>query len=83
MKFTKTLGMFLLAVGLVIIGWDLYSSYNIFTGKMVVPGIFSGPEEETLIQPEQMTVEQIIETQLRKAFPIDADVLPEMLNLIT
>jgi hypothetical protein len=80
MRFAKILGLILLAVGLVLICWTLYSSYNIFTGKAAAPEIFTAPEEASF-QPEQMTEEQAMQQQLREAFPIDVDVLPRMLNL--
>lgn len=39
----KLAGWFLLAVGLIIIFWSIFSSYNIFTGKNIAPEIFAVP----------------------------------------
>jgi hypothetical protein len=82
MKFTKILGLILLAVGLALIGWTLYSSYNIFTGKAAAPEIFSAPEEENSLWSEKTTEEQMIEVQMRKVFPVDAEVFPNLFNLV-
>ena len=81
MDFKKILGLFLLLFGLILICWTLYASYNIFTGKTEAPELFSSPKEEAVLQPEQMTEEQMMEAQLRELFPIDPNSLPKTLNL--
>lgn len=71
----KILGLVLLLLGLVLIGWTLYHSYNVFTGKAAAPDIFSAPEAMQL-QPEQVP-----EEGLGEFFPVDPDALPEALNM--
>ncbi len=85
----KIFGWGLLIVGVIIIGWILYSSYNIFTGKTAAPEIFKIEIEETPAvaqekfptAPEalQKEMEKMIEEQLKDVLPVD--VLPKMLNL--
>jgi len=84
----KILGWGLLIVGVVIIGWTLFSSYNIFTGKTAAPEVFK-VETEGVLTPEgsfpaspaeiQKETEKMIGEQLKKILP--ADTIPKMLNL--
>lgn len=86
----KIFGWILLLIGLAIIGWTLYSSYNIFTGKAALPEIFEIPKEEvkapaakgqiTGIQDIQVQMEKMLSEQLKGFLP--ADTVPKMLNLI-
>ena len=46
MNAEKIFGWGLLIAGLIIIGWTLYSSYNIFAGKTIAPEIFKVEIEE-------------------------------------
>jgi len=87
----KIFGWGLLVAGLIIIGWTLYSSYNIFTGKAAMPEIFEieekvkevstqagkTPTSPTEIQEE---MEKMIGEQLKGLLP--TDVLPKILNLV-
>lgn len=88
----KIFGWGLLIIGIIIIGWTLYSSYNIFTGKVKAPEVFEIekeitktpasnqgklPTSQTEIQKE---LGQMIAEQLKGLLPVDA--LPKMLNLI-
>jgi len=87
MNVTKIFGWILLVVGLAIIGWTLISSYDVFTGKAVVPEIFELPKEETqaptgkITGIEDIQLEQMIGEQLKEILPVDT--LPRLLNLIT
>jgi len=85
----KIFGWGLLVAGLIIIGWTLYSSYNIFIGKAAMPEIFEieeatgtttqagkTPTSPTEVQQE---MEKMIGEQLKGLLP--ADVLPKILNL--
>jgi len=86
----KIFGWVLLSAGLAIIGWTLYSSYNIFTGQTAAPEIFKMPAEEeaatakggipTTQQELQKELEKMIGEQLKAILP--ADTLPQLLNLI-
>jgi hypothetical protein len=73
----KILGWGLLIIGVIMIGWTLYSSYNIFTGKTAAPEVF---KEEVLTSEEslpaspseiQKEMEKIIGEQLKKILPVD------------
>ncbi|NCO80327.1 hypothetical protein GW869_00910 [bacterium] len=88
---TKIFGWVLLLAGVAVIGWTLYSSYNIFTGKAALPEIFEMPTEEaeapvakggipTTQQETQKELEKMIGEQLKGILPVAA--LPKLLNLI-
>lgn len=74
----KVSGLALLMLGLILIGWILYASYNIFTDRAAAPDIFS----VFMVESEEMTEEEMTEAQLKEVFPIEADALPKILNLI-
>ncbi len=92
MNATKIFGWVLLIAGLAIIGWTLYSSYNILTGKTKGPEIFKVEEKITkeITTPKgklptspaelQKELEKMIGEQLKGIFPVD--ILPKLLNLI-
>ena len=82
MGIKKIAGLVLLLLGIILICWTLYSSYNVFTGRSEAAEVFSVPAEEASVLPEEMTEEQILEEQMRMALPIDAGTLPGMLNLL-
>ncbi len=89
---TKIFGWGLLIIGVITIGWTLYSSYNIFTGKTEALEIFKIEKEITeapvAVQRKLPTVpaeiqeelKKIVGEQLKGMLPIDA--IPKMLNLI-
>ena len=90
----KVFGAILLALGLLIILWGLYSSYNIFKGNAVLPQVFRSDEiiiEEPLgevgdsqgLTPEkiQEDMEEVLQNQLAKIFP--PGVFLKLLNLIS
>ena len=90
MNATKIFGWALLLAGLAVIGWTLYSSYNIFTGKVEVPEIFKMAEKETALPQEgqaqgvqaqmEEKVKEMLGEQLKGILPVDT--LPKILNLI-
>lgn len=85
----KVFGWVLLIAGLIVIGWTLISSYNIFTGKTAAPEIFKIEAEEssaadqgkipTTPEEIQKEMEKIIHEQLKEVLP--AGFLPGILNL--
>lgn len=87
---TKIFGWILLISGVAIIGWTLYSSYNIFTGKAEVATIFKIETKEVSIQSKekipttpaelQKEMEKMIGEQLKSIIPVDF--LPQVFNLI-
>ena len=79
----RILGLSLLFLGLIIIFYSLYSSFNIFTAKTSAPEIF-----KTEIVPSQKNgegleaqVQQMIGEQLKGMLP--ANSIPQLLNLIS
>ena len=88
MNYAKIFGWVLLIVGLIIIGWTLFSSYNVFTGKTEPPAVFELPpppaeiiplKEKTGIQDIQAQLQKMINEQLGSILPISA--LNRILNL--
>lgn len=87
MKFKKILGWLLLLIGLIVIGWFLYSSYNILTGKSFAPELFRFEQEE----PEsivagssgdiQEDMKKMVEQQIGEMIP--AEFLSKLFNLIS
>jgi len=90
-NFKKIAGWLLLLSGLIIIFWTLYTSFNIFTAKTVVPEVFKLKAKETTIieqkkqslTPEeaQEEVRKIINEQLNEIIP--PEFLTKLLNLIS
>ncbi|XOA43011.1 MAG: hypothetical protein ACKKMO_00875 [Candidatus Nealsonbacteria bacterium] len=84
MDSTKLIGWLTFLVGVSIILFALYSSYNIFTGKTTVSEIFAFEIKETQstqgkIPISQEDVGQIIFEQLKNLLPIDT--FSKLLNL--
>ena len=82
---TKIFGWVLLAAGIILIGWTLLSTYNIFTGEVAAPEIFKVAEKEVLPKEEgaldtQAQMEKMISEQLKGILPVDT--IPRLLNLI-
>lgn len=84
----KIFGWALLLAGITIIGWTLFSSYNIFTTKTDAPAIFATEEKTEIIAPEtgmgildiQTQMEEMISEQLKGI--ISPDFMPKILNLV-
>lgn len=86
MAIDKIIGWALLVLGIFLIVWPLFTSYNIFTGKIEAPLIFKTGEKEeaSLPQKEKLTLEEMektIEEKLGEIFP--TEFLPKLLNLIS
>ncbi|PIS34813.1 MAG: hypothetical protein COT37_00685 [Parcubacteria group bacterium CG08_land_8_20_14_0_20_43_9] len=74
----KIIGIILLILGLLVIFWGLYSSYNIFKGNQALPQVFrseeidfglDGAESETGAPDIQKQMEETVSSQLAKIFP--------------
>lgn len=81
----KIIGYLLLASGLVIIGWTLFATYDIFTGKSPAPKIFleytKAPiTSATVSQDPQKQMEQVIGNQLGNLIPTNS--IPQIFNLV-
>ncbi len=80
------LGWLLLAVGIFIIGWGLFSSYQIFTGKTSAPEIFKVQTETEIVKPEKVLpseeqIKGLLQEQLKEMLP--TDFTPMLFNLIS
>ncbi|MFC1629901.1 hypothetical protein ACFL11_01635 [Patescibacteria group bacterium] len=88
MKPTKIFGWLLLIIGVTVIFYSLYSSFNIFTGTSESPEIFELTGLEPFgvsvsvsgISDPQEKIEQIVKEQLNNMVP--ADSLSRFFNLI-
>jgi len=90
-KIAKIFSLILLFVGLGIIFWVIFSSYNIFTGKAQAPEIFKVVEEKITTPTKgktpatqaelQTEIEKMMQEQLKGILP--ADTLPKLLNLMS
>jgi len=90
MKIQKFFGLIFLILGLAVIFYSIFNSYNIFTGKSQPPEIFkTGEKEEKAsaqkgkIQISEDEVEKIMEEKLKEQLEamIPTDALPKLLNL--
>jgi len=88
----KVFGWLLLIIGVLIIGWGVWASYDIFTAKKPPYEIFktqqgievSFPQEKisgTLQQQAQQQAQQAIREQLERM--LSSDLLPKLFNLIS
>ena len=82
----KIIGWFLLFVGIAIIFYSLFTSYQIFTTKTPAPEIFKVTEKETIsqkgkVQDLEAQMEKMLEEQLKGMIPTDS--LPKLLNLLS
>jgi hypothetical protein len=89
MVINKFFGIILLILGLLIIFWGLYSSYNIFKGNQVLPEVFRsneidlGQNKNNTIDPQdiQKQMEETVNAQLSKIIPSGS--MLKLLNLIS
>ena len=81
----KILGLVLLFLGLAIILYSLYASYNIFTAKTAAPEIFKVETGLSIVpgatQDLQAQLQKMIQEQLKGMLP--ADTIPQFFNLTT
>lgn len=82
----KITGYLLLFTGLAIIIFSVYSTYNIFVGKVVPPDLFSLVQKDTTLEEEtkenlklEEQVENILTEKIREIFP--TEFLVRLLNL--
>ncbi|MEK7664947.1 MAG: hypothetical protein AAB361_02285 [Patescibacteria group bacterium] len=86
----KILGYVLLIAGLIIIGWTLFQSYNIFIGKISAPLVFKtqpvseipGSNKNLNLQEQlQKQMEEAVKQQIGQIIPASAII--DLLNLIS
>lgn len=88
-KGSKVPGWFLLVFGIGIIVWTLYSSYNIFTGKVIAPEVFEIEEKVEIPVPTkapetpQAQMEKMLQEGIQEHLEemLPANVVPRFLNL--
>lgn len=92
MRIEKIFGLVLLIVGIGIIFWALYSSYNVFSGKANLPEFFKFEKKEvktstvskekmpTYLEEIQKQMGEIVSEQLKEILPVD--ILSRLLNLV-
>jgi len=82
MNTTKLIGWLVFLIGISVIIFTIYSTYNIFTGKLSAPSIIifdvEKTQESALTDPDQ--IGQMISEQLGNLLPLDS--LPLILNLV-
>ena len=78
-KLQKFLGWCLLLIGLSTIGWSLYSSYNIFSGKKAPPIIFKIESQELPPASQKKKISNLTPEELEKQI---SALISEQLNEI-
>jgi hypothetical protein len=81
MIYTKIIGWLILLLGLGLIGWTLFTSYNIFTAKSPAPSFLNETITQT-VTPQvglQAEMEKLIKNQLEGMIP--SGFIPKFLNL--
>ena len=86
----KIIGWLLLAIGLILISYILYSSYNIFTGEKEAPSLFKTSQEVEVTNTSEPTspseiaqfeMEKIMKEQLQAILPSNS--ITKLLNLLS
>ena len=80
----KFLGLVLLFLGLIIILYSLYSSYNIFNAKNQAPEIFAIEKVKSMsgqTQDIEAQLQNLLQEQLKGLLP--AGSVPQLLNLMS
>jgi hypothetical protein len=88
----KVFGWFLLIIGVLIILWGIWSSYEIFTARRPAPEVFKIQQAEEVSLPQekrqggiqeevQQQMQETLKEQFEKMMP--PDFLPKLFNLIS
>ena len=86
MESNKIIGYVLLTIGIVIIFWTLFQSYNIFIGNVSAPLVFKIPanqnnsnSDSSLNMEQQLKV--MLGNKIQEALPVET--IPKVLNLLS
>ena len=81
-KIRKIIGWLLIIIGLVVIFWSLYASYNIFTAKEKAPEVFKTEEKELISEQygSEDEARALIDEQLKEILP--ANFGSQLFNLV-
>jgi len=71
----------LLFLGIAVIVWSIYSSYNVFTGRDLPPSVFEIEETESVPEEDMDQMDQLIKEKLGEI--ISAGEITKILNLTT
>ncbi|MBU4298466.1 hypothetical protein KJ636_00250 [Patescibacteria group bacterium] len=88
-KFQNLVGWALLFVGIGIIFWGLYSSYNIFNNKSQAPEIFKIEEKKAVSQKKAPGLEAQVEEKMKELLGeqlkamLPANSVPKLFNLLS
>lgn len=81
----KILGIALLIIGLVVIGWAVFQSFAIFTAKASAPMVFKTPSLQDAqggaANDAQRQVNDAVRQQLNQIIPVDG--VTRILNLVS
>ncbi|MDD2731180.1 MAG: hypothetical protein PHW33_03605 [Candidatus Portnoybacteria bacterium] len=79
----KVLGLALIIIGLAVIFYGLYSSFNVFTGKVSAPEIFkiTSATESVGSQDIQAQLQNMVAEQLKGMLPVGS--ITTLFNLIS
>lgn len=82
-RIAKIAGWFLLLIGVALIAWILFYSYNIFTSQAPVPVIFKIDERAKVLDQGSESFEQVIEQALQKQITglVSQETISQILNL--
>jgi len=89
MKPKKIIAWILIILGILVIFWTLYSSYNIFTAKTNPPGIFKLQEKKEVLEKEgfsgslekiEQQMQEMVKEELKDIIP--SEFISRILNLI-
>jgi len=85
MIINKIIGYVLLAIGLAMIIFALYQSYNIFTNKTSAPVIFKvsssqNNSQSTAISNLQTQIQNVVDQQISQT--LSPEILPKIFNLV-
>ena len=79
-KIRKIIGWLLIIVGLAIIFWSLYASYNIFTAKEKAPEVFKTEERVNNEYGLDDEVKMLVDEKIKEILPTNFG--PQLFNLI-
>ena len=88
MRLRKIIGWILFVAGIFLVGWSLYSTYNVFTGKSSAPELFKIEErkDDFVLSSSgsgdfQEDIKKMVEKQIGNMVP--TEFLSKLFNLIS
>lgn len=83
-QIAKFAGWFLLLIGVAVIVWILFYSYNIFTAQAPVPTVFKIGEQNQIPDQNSESFQQAVEQALQKQITslVNQETISQILNLL-